>query len=340
MMPYLQNPSDVSETDSFEYWQQAICKNYSISEFQRDSGCTFSAKITAHAFGSFLLTDASSSSIGITTLIRGPIEIQQDPRDHFMLFFVIDGEITVVQHGREACAHSGDFFIYDQTSPFTLQLKPQYRTVILTIPRPLLESRVPRMYALTACTVAGDSKLGALVGTIVRQLVGLEQISSDVVNCVATSTLDLVSAALTAEGLDNGIHHAEHRLLNSVKGYMLANLYNAQLDVDTIAKAQNIGRRTLSRIFAADGTTPMRWLWQQRLCLSYRHLAEGHIKTVTDATFTFGFNDVSHFSRSFKATFGKSPHSLIRPSTAALPSAEMMLVPPTFTGSHFNVGPS
>ena len=88
---------------------------------------------------------------------------------------------------------------------------------------------------------------------------------------------------------------------------MLAHLHRAELDIDTIAKAQNVSPRTLNRLFATDGTTPIRWLWQQRLDASYKALAEGHVTQVTDAAMSFGFTDMSHFSRVFKKTFGTSP---------------------------------
>jgi AraC-like DNA-binding protein len=311
-MPYIRNPSNVYESDGFECWHQATCVNYCVSNIQRDPHSPFSAKIACHGFGSFLLTDASSNSSGMTRLIRGPAEIQQDPRDHFMLFLVTEGEIAVIQDGREARACSGDFFVYDQKSPFMLEFHPQYRAIILTIPRALLESRIPNMRYLTACIVTGDSKLGALAGTIVRQLTGLDsKIKNNVVNCVGTSTLDLLSAALSTEASGRDMPHSEHRLLSKVKAYMLENVCDPQLDVVAISNAQNICRRTLNRVFVGDGTTPMKWLWQQRLNLSYQHLAEGRITSVTDAAFKFGFNDVSHFSRSFKLAFGKTPHTLI-----------------------------
>jgi AraC-like DNA-binding protein len=41
-------------------------------------------------------------------------------------------------------------------------------------------------------------------------------------------------------------------------------------------------------------------------------LTEGRAKNVTDAALDFGFSDLSHFSRAFKAMFGKSPNALLR----------------------------
>jgi AraC-like DNA-binding protein len=97
-----------------------------------------------------------------------------------------------------------------------------------------------------------------------------------------------------------------------VKRYVVANLHDPEMTVDSIAAAQNLAPRTLHRLFSAEGTTPIRWLWQQRLSASYKALAEGHVRHVTDAALTFGFTDLSHFSRAFKKTFGHAPHTLAR----------------------------
>lgn len=57
--------------------------------------------------------------------------------------------------------------------------------------------------------------------------------------------------------------------------------------------------------------TPMGVVWQLRLDASHRALAEGRARSVTEAAFDHGFSDVSHFSRTFRKTFGCAPHTLM-----------------------------
>jgi AraC-like DNA-binding protein len=104
----------------------------------------------------------------------------------------------------------------------------------------------------------------------------------------------------------------QQRRFADVKRYILANLHDPDLDLARIVTAQDMAPRTLYRLFAGEGTTPMRWLWQQRLAASFRALAEGQFTQVTDVALSFGFSDVSHFSRAFKAAYGHSPRALMR----------------------------
>ena len=91
-----------------------------------------------------------------------------------------------------------------------------------------------------------------------------------------------------------------------------AHLDSGDLTPDRLAAAGAISVRTLNRLFGGLGTTPMRWVWSQRLEASRTSLSQGQVTSVTEAAFAHGFSELAHFSRSFKKAFGVTPHEILK----------------------------
>lgn len=83
--------------------------------------------------------------------------------------------------------------------------------------------------------------------------------------------------------------------------------YCFNLKLEQYAELSNRSLSTFKRDFRRlYKTAPGKWLLEQRLCHAHRILNDPQ-KSINDAAFESGFENISHFSRSFKTRFGITP---------------------------------
>lgn len=305
----------VKSGDGFELWHQVTCRQFSVTQCRSVVERDFRAQISMREFGALGIFDYLSQTPpdDLITVTRRPADIRKDHRDHFQLWLMLAGQSSLAQQDRTARVETGDLMLQDQSLPFDLELGQLAHALMVVIPRSLLSSRLPTTNRLGARRISGESQIGILIASIVRQLSQMEDPMDDrAQGRLAASLLDILATALEQQNNPPSGGFKRQHLLDKVKQHIIANLHDSELDLEAIASARNIAPRTLNRLFAKEGTTPIRWLWQQRLAASYSALCEGKTTRVTDIALDFGFKDLSHFCRTFKATYGRSPRSLMR----------------------------
>lgn len=303
----------VHPNDGFDHWHQVTCRNYSMTECSRIDHRDFRARVSMRSLGACSVSEISSKTRSTPlSFTRGPDEIRKGPRDDFMLWLALGGETALIQDGRSARLRPGDLLLHDQARPFTLAFGESSHAAMITIPRALLTTRLSKVEALVARPITSTTPMGALAGTLVRQFLRMDEDTSCVFGeRLVASALDIWSTALEAEV--GGTHlatPASQSRLARVQRYMRSKLDDEQVGLTEIAAAQNMSVSTLMRLFAAAGTTPMRWLWKERLSSCYRILADRRTDKISTVALAFGFSDPSHFSRAFKAEFGRSPNDV------------------------------
>jgi AraC family transcriptional activator of tynA and feaB len=220
---------------------------------------------------------------------------------------------------------AGGIVLYDGARPFVYDFSTAYRILLVKVPRRVMLSRLPEAERLTAVTVDSQTPLGSLACSVILTAAELD-LPGDVSASakVGSSLVDILAAVFETEAAGHReLCDRQAGLLKRAKDYMRSRLDEPELDVDRIANALYVSPRTLSRAFASEGTTVIRWLWKERLETSYVALSGGRAKQVTDLALGCGFASGSHFSRMFKATYGVLPHC----RTAALPHCRTAALP-------------
>lgn len=297
----------------FERWHHATCRSYSRTECLGPINPEFAGHIALKKVGKLTISPIHAEVPDTElVIVRREREIRKDPRDHFMLYIVQAGSVGLAQADRTLVMAAGDMALYDQTKPFKLQFSGHTKGIIVTIPRIALRGRLSSPQALVAHRIHKTNKLGRVVHSMTNHLAGwCEQAESpETGRRVGESLIDMITITLEAE-LENkcGRSNGDPRL-SRAKSFFLDNLGNSNTELGSVCEAVGITPRTLNRLFLADGTTPMRWLWRQRLQESKKWIEGRGSGSIADVALTCGFRDMSHFSRAFKREFGISPSKI------------------------------
>lgn len=93
----------------------------------------------------------------------------------------------------------------------------------------------------------------------------------------------------------------------AVVNFMQAN-YMEKISIDDLESVTGVSRFAILRAFHRQfGATPMRWLWRYRVELGAKLLHDQPAWSCSDIAYFCGFETPSHFTRRFRAVYGRPP---------------------------------
>jgi AraC-like DNA-binding protein len=302
-------------------WQDIVCDVFVGLDCKSDLE-DFHGSVTQTNFGELSLTRVDS---GRQRVFRTPSRIARAREDYVLFAFGDTGVGGVVQDGREALIRPGEFAFYDTTRPYELSFDADFSQTILQVPRKLAQERLGPVDDLTAVIFSSDRPLHRLASDFIAGLSRIiEAVETPAAERLSGQALDLVAIALgqSAEAQRSSTYRST--LLHRLKAYIHGRLPDARLCLAEAAAAMGISPRYVNALLESENESFGRYVLARRLEACRRHLADPALahRQITEIAFAWGFNDPSHFSRSFKDRFGISPRDyrtgklLPGPSTA------------------------
>ncbi|MFC7344386.1 helix-turn-helix domain-containing protein [Saccharopolyspora griseoalba] len=222
----------------------------------------------------------------------------------------LSGTARLEQNGRTAELRPGDLAVYDTDRPYELSFPGRNRAVVMVIPRGMLDLAPEEVDGVTAVRFPRDSGLGKVVNPFLAELgTNRDQLAGAGAARLVHSALDLLVTMLSAE-LHRGPASADpvRGPAREVRDYILEHLGDPGLDPSSIARANHVSLRRLYALFG-EGEPVAAWIRSRRLERIRRDLADPRYadRPVSWIAARWGLTDPAHFSRTFKAAYGRPP---------------------------------
>jgi AraC-like DNA-binding protein len=242
--------------------------------------------------------------------IRTSSAVRQRPVDTVSILRLKAGQALLEFQGREVIAGPGDMLLHDLERPFrSVGLRGEMVDwEIVHLRRSLLDREFDAVCDVGDLKLDGTAPenrvLRAYLDGLHGNLTNMDAVSASVFE---DTTVEMLRNALVLRGSADTMRNA--RALHRVQAVLLARFREPSLRIEDVSQELGIHPRTIQRLFQSIGTTPMRWLEEQRLnkiALELRSSAHA-CRSITQLALSCGYNDQSSFGRAFKRRFGVSP---------------------------------
>jgi AraC-like DNA-binding protein len=296
----------VETRDQFTYWREAVCEAVLNVATEMPAGEHFAGEIGCASYGELRFAAFTSSAHQI---VRRNAHIARSTNDHFLLSLQRSGVSRMQQCGRACELQPGDIGIVDGSRPFSVTFPQAVGRIVAVIPAGMLQSRAPWLRDRPIGLVARDGALHDVLRTYIERLAGPDCESEREAELLADNLSNLVALLTACSASEQRISQERISDLDRMFTFMRRHVSNPDLSPQSLADHMRISVRTVHKRFEEANTTFRQWLLQERLDACRRALGDRRCSdmTITQVAYSLGYNDLSHFTKKFRARFGIPP---------------------------------
>jgi AraC-like DNA-binding protein len=238
---------------------------------------------------------------------------QHIDHDDLLLGIMVTIGCGARQHGRETVVDAGGAVLLSGASPMTVETPSTARGLSLRIPDAVLRPLIPALHDRLPWRIPSDTAALSLLIGYVEMIRSSDALAvARLRECVVAHVHDLIALLLGAEG--DARHAAEQRggraarraaILRSIERHSA----DPALTASRVAARLGITPRYVHLLLEETGRSFSRHLLEQRLERAAALLCDpaARGRRIAEIASAVGFDDLSHFNRSFRRHFGRTP---------------------------------
>lgn len=298
--------------DRASLWRGVIRDVYAHLEIDVAPGPEFSGQIVRSQLGRIEITDVRTDS---EIARRTRQHIARSMTNAYIYLLVKAGQLHVTQFGRICILGPGQYALLDLDEPYEFYHSAPVHKVGLKLPHPLLRRSAGEIATICARPRSAASGMARLAAEYISGLTGPDvEPSDDQSYLLSRSASDLVFLSIEANSRfafadESAVRAAiRRRAIAFIEG----NFASPDLRPETVASAMKVSLRYLHQCFEAAEQTVMQTIKKVRLDRAFADLEDPTLQhePVSEIALRNGFRNVSHFSETFRAEFGRTPRDV------------------------------
>jgi len=293
----------VNPRERFSYWREAVCRSIFNLTIEAPPG-PFSARMEARSSGPLRIALGESTGYDV---VRGPREVANDAGDHYSIYLQLRSQAVISQCDETFTFQPNDIAISDLQHPFRARLAAGGRRITTVIPCEMIDRRAPWVRKVALRRLAASSPYVDLAR---RHIVAMavDPTMSESATALLTENLCNLLALASASEVAPGRLQPELQV-EAMLAFCRRHLHDADMTPQRVADHLGISVRTLHLRFRQIGQSFGRWLLEERLKACRVALRDENQRglNISEIAYRWGFNDLSHFNKSFRARFDETP---------------------------------
>ena len=300
------NTDAVAPRDRAPQWREWVWQHFGGLESDFYGDAQFDGHMAASRAGDVILTRLEANRHRV---LRTPGMARTSDTAYLKIVAPWEGGATVQQQGREASARSGAWIIYDTTQPYEIANPERVDHLIVMVPKDELVERSLRLGGTMARHLGASGISRVALEAMRNTWQELPHMSEAAAQGAGQLIKQLVHLSLLELSGQETATTQREALRDRIRAHVAQHLGDPALSVDGIARALNCSRRHLYNAFAGEGESIAAYIQRMRLqaCVRDLQAAGPHGRPITDIAMTWGFGNLSHFSRVFREHTGASP---------------------------------
>lgn len=303
MNPTVWSTGDAEARLRFSYWRDAVCQAILHVDAERRGSESFDARISGFASGPTKVARFASRPHRI---LRQRSHVLRSGEEGYLVSWQEQGQSHIVQGDASLLLETGEIAIVDVEKTFQVEFPTPVRRTLALVPRRRLEEKAPWFKRSPPVKVLGDGVFAGLARAHLAQLCADPALGPDATELMVENLCNLLALATAPASFERQTCELPTETLLA---FLKKNLHQPGLSPPWTAAQLRISVRTLHLRFQRMGTTFGAWILAERLEACRRALDNAMLdqQSISEIVFDWGFREISHFSKVFKARYGVTP---------------------------------